>query len=217
MQTEAVAAKRSRTHTRYYSASGKLLPGVTTVLNVLAKPALIPWANNLGLQGIKVGAYVDVLAQIGTIAHEMILCHLKNRKFETNGHPADLIDKAENSFLSYLTWEKHHLVETLDCEIPLVSEIYGYGGTIDFFGMIDRVFTVKDFKTAKAIWPEHLYQVAAYRQLLIENGHPVEQTGILQIGRSEDEGFSERNLADTSREWAIFQHALALYQLGVGK
>jgi hypothetical protein len=95
----------------------------------------------------------------------------------------------------------------------LFSEKYGYGGTIDFYGLIDRLWTLKDYKTAKAIWPEHLYQVAAYRQLLEENGHKVEAVGILQIGRDETEGFSERVITDTSREWQIFEHCLCLYNL----
>src|SRR5688572_6935449 len=108
MHIEGVAAKRSRTHTRYRSASGTILPGVTTILGVLAKPALYRWNNQMGLAGVDTARYVDTLALCGTIAHEMILCHLQNRKFETNGHPADLIDRAENSFLSYCEWAKHH-------------------------------------------------------------------------------------------------------------
>ncbi len=52
MKTEAVAAKRSKVHTRYKLKNGLLVPGVTTVTGVLDKPALIIWANRLGLQGI---------------------------------------------------------------------------------------------------------------------------------------------------------------------
>lgn len=217
MVIEKVAAKRAKTHQRYYNKAGDMMPGVTTILGVLNKPALVPWANGLGLNGINVKDYVDVLALIGTIAHDMICCHVQNKPFQPNGHPADLIDKAENSFLKYLEWARTHKVEPILCEAPLVSERYGYGGTIDFYGLIDGVPTLKDYKTAKAIWPEHLYQVAGYRQLLIENEHPVDAVGILQIGRSEDEGFSERVIADSSREWSIFEHCLALYKLKVGK
>lgn len=214
---DKTAAKRSKTHTRYYSKNGTLLPGVTTVLGVLNKPALVPWANKIGLMGIEVKNYVDALAQIGTIGHEMIVCHNRGEKFEGNGYASDLVDKAENCFLSYLQWEKQKTVKPILCEEPLVSEKYGFGGTIDFYGLIDGVLTLKDYKTAKAIYPEHLYQVAAYRQLLEENGHPVAAVGILQIGRDETEGFSERTIADSSREWKIFEHCLALYQLKVGK
>jgi hypothetical protein len=216
MKVEKVAAKRSRVHTRYKLKNGLLVPGVTTVLGVMNKPALVPWANKLGLQGIEVGKYVDVLAEIGTIAHEMILCHVKNEKFNTDNIPPDLIDKAENSFLSYLEWEKGHKVEPIECEVPLVSEIHKYGGCLDFYGRIDGVLTLKDYKSGKAIWPEHLYQVAAYKELAIENDMPVEAVGILQIGRAEDEGFSEKVIGDTKIEWQIFWHCLQLYRLRKG-
>lgn len=214
---EKVAAKRARTHQRYYNKAGTMVPGVTTVLGVLNKPALVPWANGLGLQGINVREYVDALAMVGTIAHDMICCHVKNTKFDPINQPADLIDAAENCFLKYLEWERKHVVKPILCEVPLVSEEHQYGGQVDFYGHIDGVLTLKDYKTAKAVWPEHLYQVAAYRRVLIENGYPVAELGILQIGRSEDEGFSEKVIADDSREWEIFKHCLALYRLGVNK
>jgi hypothetical protein len=210
---EKVAAKRSKTHTRYYNKGGKLLPGVTTILGVLNKPALVPWANGLGLQGINVREYVDVLALIGTIGHDMICCHNRGVKFEANGHPAEIIDKAENCFISYLAWEKQHKVEPILCEAALVSERYGYGGTVDMFAKVDSVPTVVDYKTGKAIYPEHIYQVSAYRKLLEENGHDGEAVRILQIGRDETEGFSEKVVTDTTREWQLFEHCLAIYRL----
>jgi hypothetical protein len=214
MNTEAVAAKRSRSHTRYYDKAGKLLPGVTTVLGVLNKPALISWANNLGLAGINVREYVDILATVGKIGHDMICCHNKGVKFEANGERADLIDKAENCFLSYLAWEKQHKVEPILCEAALVSEKYGFGGTVDMFAKVDGILTVVDYKTGKAIYPEHVYQVAAYRYLIIENGGYVPAAvRILQIGRDETEGFSEKVVTDTTREWEIFEHCLSIYQL----
>src|SRR5688572_16134547 len=122
MKVEKSAAKRSRAHTRYKLKNGELVPGVTTVIGILAKPALYNWYNNLGLQGIVGSTYVDVLAVIGTIGHDMICCHNRGVKFEPGDHPKDLIDKAENCFLSYLSWEKQHKIEPILCEAPLVSE-----------------------------------------------------------------------------------------------
>lgn len=217
VKLENVAAKRSKTHQRYYNKAGTMLPGVTTILGVLNKPALVPWANGLGLQGINVREYVDALALVGTVAHDMICAHVKNVKFDPINIPTDILDAAENSFLKYLSWEKNHIVEPILCEMSLVSEENQFGGRVDFYGKINGLYTLEDYKTSKAIWPEHLYQVAAYRHLLVENGYPVDAVGILQIGRSEDEGFSEKVIADSSREWAIFEHCLALYKLGVGK
>lgn len=214
MKVEKVAARRAKTHTRYYDKAGKLLPGVTTILGVLNKPALVPWANGLGLQGINVREYVDVLAKIGSIGHEMICCHNRGVPFDPGEHPKDLIDKAENCFLSYLAWEKQHKVEPILCESGLTSENYGFGGTVDMWCRVDGVPTILDYKTGKAIYAEHIYQVSAYRQLIEENGWgPVEAVRILQIGRDETEGFSEKVVTDTSREWQVFEHCLAIYRL----
>lgn len=217
MVVEPVAAKRAKTHTRYYAKDGTWLPGVTTVLGILNKPALVPWANNLGLAGIKVREYVDVLANVGNLGHDMICCHNRGVVFQPNGHPADLIDKAENCVLSYFSWAKQHTVTPILCEAALVSERHRYGGTVDMYALIDGVKTIVDYKTGRAIYPEHVYQVAAYRNLLEEHSYTVDAVRILQIGRSEDEGFSEKIVGDTSREWEIFSHCLALHKLGVSK
>ena len=72
MQVEKKIAKRAKAHTIYKLANGKRVPGVTTVLGIINKPALVKWANNLGLQGIDSTTYVDGTAKIGTLAHEMI-------------------------------------------------------------------------------------------------------------------------------------------------
>jgi hypothetical protein len=217
MTTEAVAAKKARVHTVYKLKSGARVPGVTTVLGVLNKPALVSWANRLGLEGIDVGKYVDALALIGTIGHDMICCHNKGVLFDPTGHLPELVDKAENCLISYFHWAKGKTIEPILCEAALVSENYRYGGTIDMYALVDGVRTIMDFKTGRAIYPEHIYQVAAYRQLLEEHGHQVDAVRVLQIGRAEDEGFSEKTVGDTSREWQIFKHALELYRLGAGR
>lgn len=212
MAIEEIAAKRSKTHQRYY-VDDKLVPGVTTVLGVLAKPALVPWANRLGLAGHDVRSYVDVMAVIGTTGHAMICAHNESKKFEADGLPADLIDKAENCFLSYLNWEKTHKIVPILCEAQLVSKRYGYGGTVDMYALVDDVPTLMDYKTGRALYSEHTFQVSAYKQLLEEHGHPVEHVRILQIGRDESEGFSEKVVSDTKREWEIFYHCLQIYKL----
>jgi hypothetical protein len=214
MKLEAVASKRSRVHTRYYTKSGRLVPGVTTITGQLDKPGLINWANQLGLQGHDCNKYRDVLAEIGTIAHAMVLSHWKNESFKSDNIAGDLIDKAENSFLSYLQWEKGHKVEPILCEVALVSENLLYGGTMDFYGKIDGKLAVLDLKSGKGIYTEHWYQVGGYRGLLIENGHDVEQCRVLNIPRTENEEFSDPPpRINTAIEQAIFGHLLEIYHL----
>ena len=200
-------------HQKYYLASGQEVPGVTTLLGVLAKPALVPWANKLGLQGIEVRKYVDHLAEIGTLAHHLLECHLAHTTPATTDYSPEQLDKAENSLLSYFAWAQGHELQPRILEGQFVSEAHRYGGTIDCYGLLDGLPTLLDFKTAKAIYPEHLYQVAAYAELLREAGHEVAQVLILQIGREESEGYSVRHLVDTTKHFALFEHCLSIYRL----
>jgi hypothetical protein len=124
------------------------------------------------------------------------------------------IDLAENCFLSYLSWEKNHALKPIALETPLVSELHRYGGTADFYGLIDGVPSLLDFKTGKAIYPEHFIQLAGYAPLLIENRlaeGPIEAFRVLNIPRGETESFDEKVRTALNAEWIIFKAALAIY------
>jgi len=98
----------NKAHTKYIGLDGVQVPGVTTVLGVLNKPFLVPWANKLGLQGIDSSKYTDTMAGIGTLAHLFIMNHLRGEGTDTGDFSQNDIKLAENCFLSYLEWEKHH-------------------------------------------------------------------------------------------------------------
>lgn len=205
-------SNRSKIHTVYKNKVGVRLPGVTTILNIMAKPALIHWAWDLGRRGIDYRVHRDELADIGSLTHDMILCHLKNKKWDDSEYSKKQIDKAENCFLSYLAWEKQHDIEPVLLETPLVSERYQYGGKLDFYGQVDGVLTLLDFKTGKRLYAEHSYQLAGYRQLLIENYSMPLQYMLLNIGRDETEKFEQLKKGGLSLETEIFFAALKIYK-----
>lgn len=193
---------------------GALVPGVTTVLNVLAKPALVGWANRLGLKGYDVRSYVDELARIGTLAHAMVMADLTQTDCDTSENSAHEIDRAENALLSYYNWKQGKSIEPILIEVPLVSESHRYGGTPDIVAVVDGMVTLVDVKTSRALYPEHAYQLAAYRHLV--EAHLDRELGdarILRIGRTENEGFEERVYTCLERQWAIFGTCLDLYRL----
>ena len=97
-------------------------------------------------------------------------------------------------------------------EAPIVSE-RGFGGTIDLYASIDGEPTLVDFKTGRGLYPEMVYQLAAYQQLIVEAGYLFGQARLLRIGRNADEGFEEKVVRDLAREWDIFCHCLAIYKL----
>jgi hypothetical protein len=205
--------KVSKAHTIYKLSDGTRIPGTTTILGILNKPALVSWANKLGLEGIDSSKYTDQSARIGTLAHYLVQCHLTGETPDTSTYGAFEIDKAENALLSFYEWMKTRTIETIENELPLVSENYRYGGTIDCYCKINGELWLLDFKTGKAIYPEMLTQLSAYIQLLNENGYQVEKARILRIGRDETEGFEERVITDFTKHWELFEHCLAIYRL----
>lgn len=206
--------KKAKAHT-VYKVDGKRVPGVTTILGVLNKPALVKWANNLGLQGVDSTKYVDALATIGTCAHYLVECEWKGEEPDLSEYDPDTIDKAENALLSFWEWRKGKDIDPLLVEEPLVSDSLRYGGTIDCYARVDGVNTLIDLKTSRGIFSEHIHQLAAYRQLLMENGYEVDNVRILRIGRDESEGFEERVYTPEQLEphWEIFEHCRAIYEL----
>ena len=205
--------KKARAHTRYKNKKDKIVPGVTTVLNLLSKPALIPWANKLGLEGIDVTKYVDDKADIGTLAHDMIHCHLSDKEADTSEYSAKQISQAENCLISFYDWLKTVPMKPILLEEKLVSEKHQYGGSIDCYADILGKKVLVDFKTGKAIYDNMAYQLSAYRNLLEENGHEVDYAVILNIPRAETENFAVRRWDNTDLELKIFQNCLKIYKL----
>lgn len=213
--TDLIIKKRSKAHQRYRLADGTIVPGVTTILGVLNKPALVKWANNLGLQGIDSSAYVDETAKIGTLAHEMVQEYLGGPEWDRTAYNPGQIDLAENAVLSFYEWERQNVdsFETIFIEEQFVSERFRFGGTVDFFGKFNGRKWLVDFKTCKALYPEHVFQTAAYWRLLLDAGHDIDGVRILRIGRSEDEGFDDKIISFPELEdaWKVFESALNLY------
>ena len=187
---EKHAAKVGRQHTIYKIADGTRVPGTTTITGVMDKPALVRWANGLGLKGIDSSKYVDEMAKIGTLAHAIVEAYIKGEKMDYSDATPNQISLAENAALKFFEWLKGHKVDWLGSEKILISEKYRFGGTIDAYCVLDGKRTLLDFKTCKGIYSEHKTQVGGgYKILCEENALPVEQVTILRIGRDEGEGF----------------------------
>ena len=208
-------ASRIKAHTTYKLLDGTIVPGVTTILGILNKPALVPWANKLGLQGIDSTKYVDEKAAIGTLAHQMIANYLRGEQTDTSEYSKLQIDQAENAVLSFFEWEKNHHLEPVFVEEPMISEHHRFGGTLDFLGTVngEPELALIDFKTSGGIYPEMYIQVAAYRQLAFEHELDVQKVKILRIGRTEDEGFEDKPVNHLDKRWELFLHCLAIYNL----
>ena len=204
-------SSKVKAHQRYKLASGKIVPGVTTITGLRAKPFLVPWANKLGLQGIDSTKYVDEKADAGTLAHLMVQKHLNKESVDTSEYSQFVIDQALNCLNKFLKWESEHTLEPIFLEKEMVSEAERFGGCVDFYGKVDGVLELLDFKTAKALYDIMFVQLGGYCILLKEHGNQVDNHRILRIGRSEDEGFEQKEKKDLTLYEVIFRSLLTVY------
>lgn len=206
-------SNKVKSHKRYKTKDGTIVPGVTTIIGQLDKPALVRWANKMGLEGIDTAKYTDEKKEIGTLAHYLILCHLKQISPITSDFSPVVVDKAENCFLSYLNWEKQHKIEPDLIEEPLVSETDRFGGTPDLYGKVDGKPELLDFKTGNAIYSDYWFQIAGYGILLEERKHTIKNYRILNIPRTESEAFLEEQKSNINIQTKIFRNLLNIHYL----
>jgi hypothetical protein len=216
-EKRAPPLSKTQAHIQYKLADGSPVAGVTTITGMINSPdkqaRLMYWAWNLGRQGLDYREVRDGAADVGTLAHYLIMCHLKGETPDTSEYsPAD-VQKATNSLAKFKNWLKEHPVKPVMIEEPLISEEFKYGGTLDLFAELGGEFVLVDFKTGKAIYDEMYFQLAAYQKLLEEQGWPVANSRILRIGVGEDEGFEERIKPNLQAEWDIFWHCLCVYRI----
>jgi len=189
-------------HQVYKNEEGKRVPGVSTIKNNLGwnTNVLVYWAVEETKKGNDYTKVRDKAGSSGTLVHQMIADYLMGKETDFTEFSKNVIDIAENSFLSFLDWEKNvefkkneGLVET-----PLVSEICQFGGTPDYYvpmrkkGEKEWKWTLLDWKSGKDIYAEALVQVVGgYTLLLEEQSNIIDQVILLNIPKGEDDKFRE--------------------------
>ena len=197
---------------RYRTADGESVPGVTTVTGLLAKPSLVRWANKLGLQGIDAGAYTERTARVGSLAHAMISAALLGEDFAAPDAAPEELEQARRSLAQFLAWREGHSLRPVHCESAFVSERLRYGGTVDCYCVLDGEPVLLDFKTGRSIYPEYFVQLAAYAQLLREQGFPVRELRVLRLG-GEGEDWEEKSVREPEKWFSVFESLLRIYYL----
>lgn len=194
----------------YRNSGGKKLRGVTTILEILAKPALVPWAYSRGKEGLPLYESRDKAATAGTLAHLYVENHLKGLPDPSKDELSnEIIEKAESCYLAFLEWEKVHSFKMVESELSLISENYQFGGTIDIGAVVNDLGIV-DIKTSKGIYFTMRIQIAAYGQLWMENfpDKPIKAYHILRLGEQGD--FSHHYWPNLNPEWEIFKACLII-------
>jgi hypothetical protein len=202
----------------YHLADGTKVPGVTSITYVLGwkVEGLIHWAYNVGRAGKDLDREREALTTAGSLCHAFAEADIKHTpRPDVSQLPAEIVEKAEASFVGYLKWRESTRLELVVSEVPLVSERLRFGGRLDAVAVMDGEAGVVDFKSAKALYPDTVVQVAAYRWLWNEThpDAPVKRGHVLRW--NPDGGFTHHALSDDALAagWESFQHCLALYDL----
>ena len=216
----------------YKNSDGKRLPGVTTVLGVLDKPALLGWAARTAADAAveactsgappeaakemgrkAVFARRDKAANLGTQAHALVEAHFA-------GDPVDVDVSDPDSAKVYACARRaiDHIVAT--CTRVVLSETAytdtaaGFGGTLDLVVERNGRLLVADLKTGKGAHDEVVPQLAAYRHLLGSVGGVFVEGGLVLHVPVDGDGVVEHEISPWKLDvgWTIFQSALSIYE-----
>lgn len=125
-------------------------PSVTNLIQLLDKPALLKWANKIGLQGINIDDYRKKSLSDGTSIHKQIESFIKDKKqFETKEH--------QNNFDRYFINKK-----IVASEINIETEYFV--GRYDIKIEYNSKIFICDFKSnQKNVYFENKLQLVAYK------------------------------------------------------
>lgn len=214
-----------------YKVDDEIVYGVTSITDVLHKPALMYYAVNCGINHLEDNwepgeedeiskkelleqakrAHKDIsrnATDIGGELHDWAEHHF-NSDMEDKGEPKN--ESLKRAARALLKWEQKHDIEVIDTERKVFSKKHWYAGTLDLVAKIDGKLTVLDFKTSKSIYNNYYMQVAAYAQAYKEEFEQPEQTAILRVDKNNGE-FEYKTVEDTSKHLKGFLGAKKLYE-----
>lgn len=173
--------KTDNNHKLYVNDDGVEVPRVSSIIKILAKDALIVWANMLGFKHVSYKSEIEKAAKIGTLVHHVLEIFNKNgigyidndifRKFGMDY--SNIFEKKStiNALKSFFDWYDNHrdMYKPISYETTIVGS--KYGGTIDVIlqGIHDKnKVIIGDYKTSSSVYMSMYLQLAAYVQLYEE-------------------------------------------------
>lgn len=211
-----------------YTFNGDFVPGVTTPLNVLDKPALVGWAAGLASEhwhsAIKSGRTDydeirteakkvydlnrDAAADIGTNVHAYAEAFFKKQPL-----PELRTDQAKRGVEAFHDWESKHKIEILGVERLVYSKEHHFAGTCDFIAKIDGRLVVGDIKTSSGIYNSHRFQVAAYQGALQEEKNMTFEERLIVRFDKKTGKFQTKSFFNFELDFKGFLSALSIYRI----
>ena len=171
---------------RVYRIHGQDYPSVTTVLQIIHKPELARWRENLGTE--EADEIAQEAANLGKYIHNR--CKKINDEFTNRKELfAAKVKVGSWDFLppaqSYAEWLLEHIEDVVAYEKLVFSPRFGYAGTTDLLFRFegDPFLTVGDIKTSNNVWPDMGLQLGAYAQGLREEGYDIQRGIIIHLNK----------------------------------
>lgn len=206
----------------YHLKDGSRVPGTTTVISAVklgSIEGLLVWANKLGKEGKDHREVRDAAANAGTACHEMAECYFHGTEFNRSQYTPDILEKADGAYKAFIEWTEQTKLQIVAAEVPLVSEQYRYGGTLDAM-LVNGRLSLGDWKTSNSLNTGMLCQLAAYRQLWDENNPANPIVGgfhLLRFSKPEHKDdpvhFSHHYWDQLDAAWETFKHMRELYDI----
>lgn len=178
-RAEAKRGLRFTPGNHQYRLDGKWVPGVTTILGVVNKPALPKWAASAVAEyvadnreavehlyaagrGPMVAALKetpwqkrDDAADRGTTFHDFAERILRGEEVDVPESQVPLVENA-------IAFMEDYDIRPLALEAACGSREHQYAGTVDMFADSNIGRAVWDWKSGKRIYPEYAFQLNAY-------------------------------------------------------
>lgn len=191
----------------YQDSAGQKVPSVTTIISRFKESGgLLYWANQAGLKGLTLDQAREPAATAGTMAHELVECHLRGDPVPVLSGQVDVIAKANAAFATFLKWQAQSSLVFKHVEVPLVSNQYRYGGRLDAIGTVGNELVLCDFKTSNSVYADYTLQLGGYKVLWEENypDHPLVGGFHLLRFAKEEGDFSHHFFPKLDKEAAVF-------------
>lgn len=189
-------------HAYYWKEKGLFVPGATSILGILDKPALIQWASNKTAEhvlanlkggedratiervcGEATGKHTRLKEEAGAIGsdlHELAHSLFTGRPVEV---PEDV--PTQKALIALQEWIAQNDVKPIDVEQIVFSRAAYYAGTFDLLCSLNGRLALVDLKTSSYVYDEHKMQLGGYRFAWEEEhkGEYIEELAIIHLNK----------------------------------
>lgn len=216
-----------------------LLPGVTGFLQIISKPALVPWAKKEALASVRAAfmdrikdtsrplefseQWIDEIIGIAKKRPDKIkddaadlgtLVHKYIDQIIQGKIPTDLTPGMEPAVTAFIDWWQKSKIEIVLGDTKVASLKHGYGGSLDALGRQDGKYVVLDWKTSGGIYDEYSLQAAAYIRAFEETfGQECSRGFVVRFSKKLPIEFEVKEIADVEKSFQAFLTAKKLTEL----